>query len=625
MRIADLIRPDCIKSPLTSNAREGAIQELAQLLVTGRVLDSAEEVVAKMIARESQHATDFLPQLAFPHASSHSARARCIAVGKFARAVDWKGISGQNVDLVFLIVWPDSDRDANIQILHLLVDLLNSELVRGPLINSENATDLYNTLISIGTDFLVPDGFQLQRVLRGAHKDVIHSLAWSVDGRRIASGGAGVNSVRIWDANEGKLLQLLDGHDGPVYGMEWSPDGKYLATASADTTIRLWNSQTLKHVRTISTQAEVYGLTWSRDGKRLASTGHIFMARLWDVETGAALPGVQGGINIGYCIAWSPDGRWLAAGGGRLDPCIRIWDAATGQLAMHHVVASGAVFAIKWSKDGNLLVAGASQGAIHVFRGPQWQEVKVLSAHKGQLTALTFSCDGEFVASKGDDGAVRIWRSSDWSELACLPETGGFHRLFNGLAFHPRESRLATLGDEGKAVRIWELDWNRISTAPMATKPQIRGWQHELNTLAEKAQQGEFDVFLCHNSQDKEQVLEIGRRLKDRNILPWLDEWVVPPGRSWLEQIQRQMDHVKSAAVFIGKNGLGPWQEKEVDLLILQLVHRNIPIIPVILRGCPDEPHQLPPFLRPMQAIDFRKDDQDEALARLIWGITGIR
>ena len=132
-----------------------------------------------------------------------------------------------------------------------------------------------------------------------------------------------------------------------------------------------------------------------------------------------------------------------------------------------------------------------------------------------------------------------------------------------------------------------------------------------------------FDVFLCHNSEDKPVVKDIGERLKERRIRPWLDEWELRPGMPWQKSLENQIQSIKAAAVFVGPNGIGPWQDRELDALLREFVNRRCPIIPVILPECKTTP-KLPPFLAGMSWVDFRKEMPDP-LERLIWGITGKR
>jgi hypothetical protein len=141
--------------------------------------------------------------------------------------------------------------------------------------------------------------------------------------------------------------------------------------------------------------------------------------------------------------------------------------------------------------------------------------------------------------------------------------------------------------------------------------------------LQGKIETGDFDVFLCYNSEDNPAVKEIGERLKERGILPWLDEWELRPGLPWQRLLEQQIGQIKSAAVFIGQSGIGPWQQLELEAFLREFVGRGCPVIPVLLPDAPKKPG-LPVFLRGMTWVDFRKRDPDP-MEQLIWGITGER
>jgi WD40 repeat protein len=142
-----------------------------------------------------------------------------------------------------------------------------------------------------------------------------------------------------------------------------------------------------------------------------------------------------------------------------------------------------------------------------------------------------------------------------------------------------------------------------------------------MTRLKGKIETGDYDVFLCHNSRDREQIKAIGERLKERGILPWLDVWEIPPGARWQKELQKQLRSIRSAAVFIGRRGAGPWQELEVESLLEQLARRGRPIIPVILEGRQGRP-RLPAFLGLWQVVDMRQPVPDP-FEQLVWGITG--
>ncbi len=143
------------------------------------------------------------------------------------------------------------------------------------------------------------------------------------------------------------------------------------------------------------------------------------------------------------------------------------------------------------------------------------------------------------------------------------------------------------------------------------------------NAVVQSEKDVEFDVFLCCNSADKPAVRELGKKLKKMDISPWLDEWELRPGLPWQKALEKQIKNIRAAAVFVGKNGIGPWQDMEQAAFIRQFVKRGCPVIPVILSDCIEEP-ELPAFLEGMMWVDFRKKDTDP-MKLLKWGITGER
>jgi hypothetical protein len=156
-----------------------------------------------------------------------------------------------------------------------------------------------------------------------------------------------------------------------------------------------------------------------------------------------------------------------------------------------------------------------------------------------------------------------------------------------------------------------------ISHASRANEDILEHWER-----ANRSGSGiKFDVFLCHNSKDKDVVRLINRKLKERGILTWLDEEQLPPGRAWQELLEQQIESIGSVAVFVGPSGFGPWQDAEMRAFISEFVSRRCPVIPVILRECSVVP-QLPLFMRQFTWVDFRKNEP-EPFDYLMWGITG--
>src|SRR5271166_3095644 len=130
-----------------------------------------------------------------------------------------------------------------------------------------------------------------------------------------------------------------------------------------------------------------------------------------------------------------------------------------------------------------------------------------------------------------------------------------------------------------------------------------------------------FDVFLCHNSEDKPAVREISKKLAEKNLKPFLDEADIRPADAWHSIIGKQIETVEAAAVFFGSHGVSQWQSREMIALLNQSDKRGCPVIPVILTS-DTKPVVVPWSLECLHWVDFRATDS-QPLNRLIWGITG--
>jgi nucleotide-binding universal stress UspA family protein len=167
-----------------------------------------------------------------------------------------------------------------------------------------------------------------------------------------------------------------------------------------------------------------------------------------------------------------------------------------------------------------------------------------------------------------------------------------------------------------------------VNTARPTTKPQdqpsptsVTTIPNKESTTSQSLQNKSYDVFLSYNSKDETEVKKIAEELKAQGIVPWLDKWELPPGRPAQRGLEAEIKESKSAAIFIGKDGLGPWQHMELNAFIQQFVNRDCPVIPVILSDAPPGKPQLPAFLGIMTWVDFRMREPDP-IKQLIWGIT---
>jgi WD40 repeat protein/serine/threonine protein kinase len=232
-------------------------------------------------------------------------------------------------------------------------------------------------------------------------------VAWSPDGRFLAS-GSWDNTVRVWDAADGRLLRTLEGHTSGVTSVAWSPDGRYLASGSLDRTVRVWEAGTGRLLRTLTGHTyHVNSVAWSPDGRYLASGSGDNTVRVWDAADGRLLRTLAGHTDWVRSVAWSPDGRTLASGSD--DKTVRVWDAADGRLLRTLAGHTDWVLSVAWSPDGRFLASGSDDRTVRVWDAASGRLLRTLAGHTGSVWSVAWSPDGRFLASGSEDGTVRIW------------------------------------------------------------------------------------------------------------------------------------------------------------------------------------------------------------------------
>lgn len=132
-----------------------------------------------------------------------------------------------------------------------------------------------------------------------------------------------------------------------------------------------------------------------------------------------------------------------------------------------------------------------------------------------------------------------------------------------------------------------------------------------------------IDVFFSYRRSDQEAVLELKSVLVERGLYVWIDVDELPPGENWQPLIERALRAARSIAVLVGGDGLGPWQDEEVQAALQWAVSARRPVIPVLLPTAGDKIPELPLFLTNRTWVDLRPRLNEADLDRLQWGITG--
>ena len=278
-----------------------------------------------------------------------------------------------------------------------------------------------------------------------------------------------------WQEGKVALLTITrGGHTLPIRSVAFSPDGQYLASASADATIKIWNMRTGTRQANLILPQEVDSVAFSPDGQYLASGSYDGSLRLWDWRQGQLIRTFPKHSNIATSIAITPDNRTLVSGS--LDGRIRLWEIATGR-RLRDITGGQGIQAITITPDGSTIIGTGIGGKVGLWKTETGELIRLLPTDQPRfpagIEAIAISPDGQTLAfspnafspagrlpqgNLRDRNTIGFWNIQG---RALGPSLMGHRDYVTTLAFSPSGQTLVS-GSLDQTIKIWDVESRRL-------------------------------------------------------------------------------------------------------------------------------------------------------------------
>lgn len=293
----------------------------------------------------------------------------------------------------------------------------------------------------------------LQKTFTG-HNSTIFAIDVSPNGQYLATGSAD-HTIRLWDITTGNSIHTLTEHSDMVTSVVFSPDGQKLASGSSDDWIILWDANSGNIIRKIYTNNSLYSLTYSPDGQKVACGLLYGWIMVYDTFTGDSIMSIPGDwlkYDAVASISFSPDGnRILAAYDPKYssdDDEIKMWNALTGDEIWSIPIEFYSISHVVFQPDGNaFVVTNGNTVNIPAIQLRQTTDGTIIRSYEGYSSGANwaaFSTNGQRLATAGNDGTDKIWDVNSGNLLySILDPTNTF---IYSIDFTPDGERIATAG-----------------------------------------------------------------------------------------------------------------------------------------------------------------------------------
>lgn len=385
-------------------------------------------------------------------------------------AVDYDDESNRAGDPLFVVPVdpaeaPTGAGDLRLQVGSAAIDAGSNRAIPADVTTDQSGNArIVNSIVDIGLyeSTAVAIAWESQLTFDGDISEAT-SVAWSLDGRYVATGSAD-GRVVVWEVATETLVVTLEEQSSRITSVAWSPGSDRLAASADDGTVVVWSVETWEVVSTFAGDGDsVLTITWSLDGAMLIcgfASGRVVVS---DVTTMEIVADLEGPTDSVTSVAVSADGNQLAAGS--LDGSAWVWNMSTWEV-IQIFAGEASVLSLDWNFDGSMLICGVTGGGLVVGDVATGEIVVEVSGPDDEITEVTVSPTGTQVAGGYARGTVVVWSTTSWQRVSTFTVDGGV----SSVTWSPNGGSLLT-GSGGGSVEVWRQtleesgqQWQRLTS-----------------------------------------------------------------------------------------------------------------------------------------------------------------
>ena len=283
------------------------------------------------------------------------------------------------------------------------------------------------------------------------HSHCVTCVAISPDGKTVLSGSED-KTIKWWDMETGKEIKTFRGHDDYIKSVVFSPDGQTMVSGSDDKTIKSWDLESGREICTLKGHEGIINcIVFSPEGNTIISGSSDNTIKCWDLQTAGENFTLKGHENAVNSLAVSLDGRIIISGSD--DKTVKWWDLETGQLIRTFTGHADYVKDVAFGLNGKTIISASWDSTIKTWDMETGKEIRTIKGHDGPINSIAVSTDGRYLVSTSWDKTIKCW------EL----ESGNKTWTFIGHCDHVRgvalssDGKTMVSGARDSTVRCWNL------------------------------------------------------------------------------------------------------------------------------------------------------------------------